>query len=136
MRKALLGFFVLLVLSACSAGKDVPVAETGVADFHQKLNNGDFDTIANEASADFKAATKQDDFIKLLSVVHRKLGNFQGGKSTGWNETVATGGTTVTLNYSAPYDNGTADENFVFRIEEGKAVLLGYHINSMALILN
>jgi uncharacterized protein DUF3887 len=136
MRKALLGFFVLFVLSACSPGKDVPIAEAGVVDFHQKLNNGDFDTITNEASAEFKAATKQDDFIKLLSVIHRKLGNFQSSKSTGWNDTVATGGTTVTLNYSATYENGTADENFVFRITDGKAVLLGYHINSMALILN
>ena len=41
----------------------------------------------------------------------------------------------VTINYQAQYEKGAASEQFVFRIDGGKALLAGYNINSDALIL-
>jgi len=136
MRKALLGLLVSVLLASCSAGDDVPKAEGGVAEFHQKLNGADFDTIYGDSGPEMKKAITQEDFVKFVSAVHRKLGGFQSGKTSGWNDTVATGGHFVTLNFSATYEKGGADENFVFHIQDGKAILVGYHINSTALIVN
>jgi hypothetical protein len=127
---------VLLCLAGCSGGEDVSIAERGIADFHQRLDTGQFGAIYAGSSQDMKSATNQASLVQLLAAVHRKLGAFKAGKSAGWNDTVSTGGHFVTLNYAATYERGMAQENFVYRIADGKALLAGYHINSRALLLN
>ena len=136
MRQAFLGFLLLIVLSGCSAKEDIAKAEAAIADFHDKMNNADFDSIYTGAGPQMQSASTQVDLVKLLTAIHRKLGAFQSGKTAGWNVNVTTGGEFVTLKYSSTYEQGDADENFVFSVQDGKALLSGYHINSTALILN
>jgi len=125
----------VLALGGCSFGKDVPVAEKAVDAFHAQLDAGQFDAIYTAASADLKARAKQADMVALLSAVHRKLGSFRSGKTQGWNDNIDTAGHMITLSYSATYQNGTADEQFVYRLDGGQARLAGYHVNSDQLIL-
>jgi len=136
MRKRLAGIGGLALLAGCSVGNDLPRADAGVADFHRELNAGQFQAIYNNASADMKGASTPDSMVKLFDAIHRKLGGFQSGARASWNDTINTSGHFVTINYSATYTAGPADENFVFRIEGDRALLAGYHINSMALIVN
>ena len=136
IRKALLASTVFVVLTGCSASEDVPKGEAGVAEFHQKLNNADFDTIYGDSGPEMKKAFTQEDFVKFVAAVHRKLGGFQSGKTSGWNDTVTTSGHFLTLNYAATYENGSADESFKFHIQDSNVVLVGYQINSKALIIN
>ena len=125
----------LVALGGCSFGKDVPVAEKAVDAFHTQLNAGQFDAIYNEGGAALKAATTRADMVALLNAVHRKLGGFKSGKTQGWNDNVTTDGHTITLSYAASYQNGAADEQFVYRLTGGQAQLVGYHVNSNQLIL-
>ena len=136
MGKAFLGLFVCALLIGCSASDDIPKGEATIAEFHQKLNAADFDAIYDGSSPDMQKATAKEDFIKFVSAVHRKLGDFQSGKTSGWNDTVATGGHFLMLSYAATYEKGDATENFKFQIKDGKAILTGYQINSNALIVN
>jgi hypothetical protein len=126
----------LSLLSACSPSSDVPLAQAGVASFHQQLNGQRFDAIYAGSGKDFKGATTQADFVQLLAAIHRKLGNFQSGASGSWNDSALTSGHFVTLSYSAKYERGSADETFIYRIDAGRALLAGYHVNSTALIVN
>jgi len=122
-------------LGACSFGADVPVAEKAADGFHAQLNAGQFDAIYQKGSMDLKDATKQADMIALLGAIHRKLGAFKSGKTAGWNDSVTTAGHMITLGYDAVYENGKASEQFVYRMDGGRAALAGYHINSDQLVL-
>ena len=123
-----------LSLSACNAVADTKAAEAGVVNFHQELNSGGFDQIYSSTGPEFKAVSTRDDFTKLLAAVHRKLGNFQSGRTGNWNDSASTGGHYATLQRTAQFERGPAQEEFVFKMEGQKAVLIGYHIASNTLI--
>jgi len=136
MRWAAIGLAALMALGGCSASEDVASAERGIATFHEKLNSGHLDAIYDEAGPEMKKAAARSDLILLLSAVQRKLGHFKSGKVATWNDNATTNGHFVTLNYSAQYDRGVADENFVYRLDGQNALLVGYHVQSTAFLLN
>jgi hypothetical protein len=137
MRKIGIGVAIgLALLSACSAGTDVPMAAGAADSFHKQLNAGDYQAIYDASDRLMKNSMLPKPFVEMLTVVHKKLGDFKSAEQPGWNDQVTTNGHFVTLIYHATYVRGSAEENFVFRIDGQRAVLAGYHVNSQALILN
>jgi hypothetical protein len=136
MRRTVAALAIAGALAGCSVGHDLPAVNAAVGVFHQELNAQDFDKIYSDAGPDFKNPTSPPDYTQLLSPIHRKHGNFVSGAPGGWNDNVNTSGHFVTLGFSAKYERGAAEENFVYRIDNGKALLAGYHISSNALITN
>ena len=136
MRRTVAALALAGALAGCSVGHDLPAVNAAVGVFHQELNAQDFDKIYSDAGPDFKNASSQADFTQLLSAIHRKLGNYVSGAAGGWNDNVNTSGHFVTVGFSARYEQGAAEENFVYRIDNGNALLAGYHISSNALIIN
>ena len=126
---------VAAIVAGCSMSADTKVAERAVDTFHEMLNEGQFDAIYATASDELKKAAKREDFVALLDAVHRKLRTTKSWTKKGWTVNYHTSGTFVTLNYSTIYDGGDAAEQFVYRLQDGKALLAGYHINSNALVL-
>jgi hypothetical protein len=135
MKKHWIALFAGAALTGCSPGVDTKVAETGISSFHADLNAGNFDKIYKYSASEFKAVTTKDKIDQFLGAVHRKLGKFREGKSIGWNDNVGTNGHFVTIDYEAKYEKGGATENFVFRVNGNDATLVGYHVNSDALLL-
>jgi DNA phosphorothioation-dependent restriction protein DptG len=127
---------VTALAAGCSPLQDTKSADTVIADFHQKLNTGDFAGIYNASSPELKAADPQDKIVQVLSAIHRKLGMFKSGKDTGWNDRVTTGGHFLSIGYAAQYERGTATESFTFRVDGAQARLAGFNVNSEALLLN
>jgi hypothetical protein len=125
-----------LALAGCTMSADTKVAEDAVPKFHEMLDAGQFDAIYDGASDEFKRAATKQDFVALLAAVHRKLGASRSSSEKGWNVNYHTSGSFVTLNYATTYAQGEAHEQFVYRLESGQALLVGYNINSNALILN
>jgi hypothetical protein len=123
------------LLSGCSMKEDMAAGDKGIAAFHQALDAGQFQQVWAQSAPDMKAATAQDRLTALLDAVHRKLGRFRSGSQTGFNDNVSGAGHMLTVAYQAQYEKGAASEQFVFRIDGGRALLAGYHINSDALIL-
>lgn len=135
MRK--LGVAVLFcALAGCSAGTDIPVAEKAVARFHAMLDAGQNAQIYQESASEMKNAGPEDKLTTLLAAVHRKLGPVKKAEQRGWNDAVNPGGHFVTLRYATTYAQGDAAETFVYKIAGEKAELVGYNINSNALIIN
>jgi len=124
-----------LLVGGCSMKEDMAAGDKAVAAFHQALDAGQFQQIWAGSAPDMKAATPQDRLVALLDAVHGGLGRFKSGSQVGFNDNVSTGGHVLSLAYQSQYEKGPAQEQFVFRIEGGKAVLAGYHINSDALIV-
>lgn len=131
-----LGFGLALAVAACSTGKDVPAAEASVKAFHDRLGAGQIDAIVASSGPELSAPETKPRFTQLLAVVARKLGQPKAAKQVGWNDQVTTGGHFITLNYASDYARGKAAETFAFRVVDGKPVLIGYNVNSDALILN
>ena len=133
MRK--FGILVAAVLLAgCSIGADVPLAKQAAVSFHHQLDAGKFAETYSAAGPDLRAAATQQQWVQLLDMVHRKLGNFKSAPEPGWNDMVATGGHFITLTYQSTYEHGVAEEQIVYKMVGGKALLIGYHVTSNALI--
>ncbi|WP_267382316.1 MULTISPECIES: hypothetical protein [unclassified Sphingomonas] len=122
-------------LSACSPSTDMPLASKASAEFHSRLNAGQYAAIYGATAPAFKAATPESKFTPILEAVHRKLGLFKDAKVIGWNDTVNTNGHSLSIRCAANYSKGPAEEAFVFSFDKDKAAVVAYNINSTALIL-
>lgn len=129
MRKFLMGAAVL-ALAGCSAGTDLPIARAGVDKVHGQLNGGRCAEIRDQASSDFKELTSAESWKTTCDQLAAGLGKFVSLAQTGWNDEVGTNGHIIRLNYDSEFEKGKAQEQFLFRIDGGKAVLVGYHVNS------
>ncbi|MCL6741946.1 DUF4019 domain-containing protein [Sphingomonas sp. RB56-2] len=134
MSRRLLSIVGALALTACSAGADTKTAEVGVANFHRDVDAGKIAQIYDTSAPEMKSSITRDEFVKLLTVMRTKLGPYKSGKTTAWNINVGTGGHLVTLNREVQFERGPGTEEFVFRVEGGKAVLVGWHVYSNVLI--
>jgi hypothetical protein len=123
-----------LFLTACSGGEDLAVAERAVSQFHGDLNAGRFGQIHDQAGNEWKNATTKPDAVELFSAVRTKLGAFVSGTQEGWRVNHGTGGTSVVVQYRSRFRNGEGTETFTFRSNRDGAQLIGYNINSNALI--
>lgn len=124
------------LLQACSSSADFDKAEAAVTRFHMELDGGQYAGIYAETADDFKKATAQADFTRLLEAVHRKLGATKSSERVNWKMNYGTGGETIALFYKTSFTGGDAQEAFVYRMDGDKAELYGYNINSNALIVN
>ena len=121
--------------SGCGSTKGKATAEKAVAEFHHKLDNGDFGGIYSATHPDFKKASAEKDFVAILEAVHRKLGNTVSADQAGWRINSINLQTNVELSYKTTFSGGDAVESFNYRIDGANALLLGYNINSQTLII-
>jgi len=132
----------LVVVAACNpftfwgeakAQKDV--ADKATAHFHQLLDAARYDSIYNQADPDFRESVSEKDVNALWRTVQRRLGPVQGTTLASWNVNMSTGGgTQVRLIYRTAFAKDSATETFTWRIRDGKPGLLGYNVNSAALL--
>lgn len=125
----------VLSLSGCSMSHNVDMAKSKIPLFHSELNSGKYEVIYTEASQELRNADSEDNFVAFLSAVNRKLGPFESSTSETWKMNYNTSGTFVSVSENSNFEHGKATENFVYRIKDGTALLVGYHINSNALIM-
>ena len=134
-----LGIVLLLtVLWKCGSAlyEGRGLANAFVQDFHQKLNNGQFEEIYNAADQGFMSAGKQEDLVKVFEVVHTKLGNASGQTLTNLQINSSAKGTFLTGQYNTTFDRGAAVETFVW-VKSGSILrLYNYKVQSKALAVN
>ena len=133
LRTIALLFALVLASSGCSV--DTAQAERAVPKFHSMLDAGNFVQIYASCSEDLKSRSSQQDFVAFLEGVRSRLGASASSKRRGWRVDYRPAGTFITLTYTTRYAQGEAQEQFVFRMKDNRALLAGYHINSNALIL-
>jgi hypothetical protein len=126
--------FSIALLAGCSMSKDTALAQAQISLFHSELDAGSFEKIYLSSSPDLQKVSSERDFVKLLAVIHRKLGNVKTSTQLTWRVFSGTSGTFATVVNKSQFEQGAGDEQFVYRIDDGVAKLAGYHINSMDLV--
>jgi hypothetical protein len=135
---AIMGLLLVYFLWQCGtalySGRDL--SNASVREFHQKLNDGRYEEIYNGADEGFTSAGTRDEVIKFLTAVHTKLGNAGSESLTNVRVNSTTNGTFLVVQYSTTFDRGSATETFTWRKSNGALKLVGYNINSNALVVN
>jgi hypothetical protein len=126
-------FISVLLMGGCGSGDDLRIAREGAAHVHAQMDNEQFANTYSQADDAFRAATKRQDFLDFISAVHRKLGKVQNVSHGGYFVNFSTSGTQLRLNYHTKFEQGDAQEEFIWKIKGKQAALAGYHINSNAL---
>ena len=127
---------VVLALGAaagCSrSGVSPQAADVATQDFRQRYERKEFGQLYAGAAPEFRAGASEALFVELMKNISQKLGSWQSARPLG-NTKVAGEANKVVFQFKSQFSNGEATENFVWRSEGGKPVLVGYHINSRAL---
>jgi len=119
-------------VAGCSAPVDIGAASGAGKKFHDEYNQQKYAEMYAEADQKFRAAVKPEDWTKLLTRVHDKLGNETDATRIGFNVNYNVGGSTVTMTYSTKFQLGEGTEEFVW-LKSGDGVrLLHYNIRSPA----
>lgn len=125
--------FLMVGCSDFTAGKGA--AEVEISKFHTNYNNGDFEAIYQNAHKEFKKVSIFEDFKEFMTAVHRKLGMLSSTSTQNWNLNTYNFVTKAVMVQETKFEHGTGIETFTFRIKGEKALLVGYNVNSRALIL-
>ena len=128
----LIGAFSLV---GCNPVKGTAEADKAAAEFHALFDAEDYDQIFDTAHADFKASQPKVDTINFLQSIRDKLGPVRTTNRAGWQANSVNMKTNVVLTFDTEFENGRGVETFTYRIADGSASLLGWYVNSNALIV-
>lgn len=129
----LLGVGLLASCKELTKGKGK--AEAAIVDFHKQFNEGKFKEIYAAVHPDFKAASTEEEFIKLLDAIQRKLGKHVKSTEGGWAVKSYNLKTTGTFTQESEFEQGKGTEIFTFALSGESCILQGYHINSKDMML-
>jgi hypothetical protein len=138
-RVACFALVAIVIATACAGFAAKGTAEDAVARFHQQLDAEQFEQIYENADELFKNATTRTQFTEILAAVHRKLGNVVSSKQTGFHSRDQAGvnsGSYISMTYDTQFAEGRGTESFNWRVTGSGVKLVGYNINSAALITN
>ena len=119
--------------SGCSRSRvSLQAADVATQDFRQRCERKEFGQVYAGAAPEFRAGASEALFVGLMKNISQKLGAWQSARPLG-NTKIAGEGEKVVFQFKSQFSKGEATENFVWRSEGGKPILVGYHINSRAL---
>jgi hypothetical protein len=134
MHLGIVATLISLLVGGCAESRGA--AEAGTREFRVRCARAEFSRIYKEAAPEFRNKVAEADFTKLLEAVREKLGTWQSSKPPAWTAFSGTGGRRMTLKYDSQVEKGAAVEEFVWRIQDGRGILLGYQINSPVFLAN
>jgi hypothetical protein len=114
------------------SGVSAQAADVATQDFRQRCQRNELRQVYAGAAPEFRAGASEALFVGLMRNISEKLGAWQSARPLGTAK-VAGEADKLVLQYKSQFSKGEATENFVWRNEGGKPILVGYHINSRAL---
>ena len=129
---------ILIIVGAvaCSSGEHMAAAQEGIAAFRQLVEAQQFAKVHASGSEELRKSISEEDLAKILRGLNTKLGKARSVETNGWNVNYHTSGTFVTLGFKTEFEKGHGIEQFIFRIADGKALLVSYNVNSPVLLAN
>jgi hypothetical protein len=111
------------------------LADEAVAQFHERLDAGQYDMICEEAIQGFCSGGADGEAARFLKGVHEKLGMAGVATRGNLNVTSTTSGTFVRVEYETKFAIGSAVETFTWMKDGNTLKLRGYNVQSNALFL-
>jgi len=120
-----------LPLVACTGliqGKDA--AEDAIGVFHERFNAEKFDAIYASASEAFRRDTPKNEFRVRLRAVRGSLGSVTDSDTANWQLSTRNFTTRVRVMARTTFDHGSATETFTYIMDDGRARLRAYDIET------
>jgi hypothetical protein len=126
---------ISLALCSCSASVNYRDAKNATDTFHHLFDSGQYVAIYSSTTEGFQKNTSRDTFIGYSSRVNRKMGKCaELSVITFARYQTSTSGSFVIIKSSRTCANGNLDEEFVWQMIEGKAMLFEYSANNPLLL--
>ena len=125
--RAALLVVALASLASCGFRRAGIIAQSGVRQFHARLDAGQYALIYDSADDSLKKSMQKADFVAYLRDIHDRLGGVKSFTTSGFQINAAAGqGTEVALAVVTSFDQGVAAEKFLWRIQGSRAMLMDY----------
>jgi hypothetical protein len=135
-RGTCLGIAVAALVVASGCSKSRQLAESATQDFRARCARKAYVEVYAGSAPEFRTTASQVMFVKAMETMAHKLGAWHSAQPLGFSVVDGTEGHTVSLRYQSQFANGEATERVVWRIDDGRPLLVGYHIDSQLLAFN
>ncbi|MDD1506045.1 hypothetical protein [Pseudomonas sp. CNPSo 3701] len=125
------------ILMGCSQGDEdfVSAGSDYVEQFHQDVRQGRYAAIYQASSSGLTSNASEQEFIDLLTVVNRGLGDVQETRLVSQASVKADTGQPLTLLlYNTRFAEGEGTESFYLENADGKPLLFRYDVKSDTLM--
>lgn len=137
MVKSLIAAFLMTSLAGCSAlGEGTDKSERQVDVIHKLYNAKKFDRIYALTDEIYQKATTKKLNERFLKTIHKKLGKVEEKTRTGWQANTNMQGSFLVLIYDTKFENGQGVETFTMKLDNDRAKMAGYNIDSPALMID
>ena len=133
-KKILLVSVCLFFLAGCGLKKNQQQAAAAIAEYHKHFNEGAADVIYDGSSTEFKKAMTREKFTHLMQTLSTKLGTHVSSEEPGVFVNWTTNGTFVKATCESKFSKADASETFQFKKHGEKMLLVGFNVNSSALL--
>lgn len=130
---------LLVLLILCMAGlacskfvnglSRAPSMVVAISNFHLMFNDGQYADIYESMHSVLKQKTSKVEFVQFLSQVRSQYGKFISSTVKTSTNSTDQGVDMITVVEETRFDAGTENEEFLFIIEDNKAILAGYKVN-------
>jgi len=110
------------------------LANGSVRAFHKAVDEERYEEICQNGVEGFHEGKNHDEMVRLLKLVHSRLGNAGAEELQKLNINSTASGTFLTGDYETTFQQGSAEESFVWRKVNGELKLYSYHITSNTLV--
>lgn len=114
------------------SGLSAQATESATRDFRQRYERREFGQLYANSAPELRAGASEALFVEAMRNISQKLGPWQSATPLGAAR-VAGEDNKFVVEYKSQFSNGEATEHFVWRSDDGRPVLVGYHINSRTL---
>jgi hypothetical protein len=124
----LVAALLALALMSCVT-VDKSAVTAAVAGFHERFNAADWTAIYDGADPSFKDATTREAFVRAMTALHSRVGQFQKAEERSFGVQAQAGGNAGTyarVTYATVFSQETATELFAWRVDEKRVLLVSY----------
>lgn len=106
------------------------IASGAVEHFHHQMNLGDYDQIYDEASEEFRRSITREDLTRFFEKIQNNMGSVGEPRSLGFHVNWRSKAVWVDQTFNTQFLHGSAQEYFVWKIEQDQPRLYNYRIDS------
>lgn len=125
---------VCVLLIACNPLKAPDEAVAQIDRFHERYNAGEDDAIWKGFGPEMALATPRETFDNLLSAERDALGQMKASDQVGINYQTNTNGRFLFIVMRTTFEKGVAQETFTFKGSDEQRRLIGYRVDSQAMM--
>jgi hypothetical protein len=120
----------MLALLGCNLKQDTTTAERALSELHSRLTDHQDDQIFIEATPEYQKAMSAESSREFFKRIRSKLGTPHASTPIRIQANHTPAGIFLVCQFHTSFDNGSAQENVTWHLQDGKARLVVYQVVS------